>query len=916
LLLACNRNRFGSASKNEPKTGLAFDDNYYPTKEQLMAYYNIDQKLIDTMTIAKTLNGNLVSPIDITNVTHNLFFSLSNWKGQYFCESSIEDFKKKYKILDGLQDGIEFKPIIKVSKNRELYQQYYKNILIENTIFDINREDKKISWIELSFAKNIDFDYRKIKSEEKVKKEILKWFKKNNIKLISELPFSSLTDSFFKEVLFAYDKETYKSFYFKSLLIRNKLKYLSHIDFNNVEHADPIYITGKEFQFKAQELRPIYEFEIHIFVNEKIVTCNLYVDAISMEIYRAKKNRNRTQSTSCNTSQNNTSFSKSFFAQTEAYGHKSINTSYYKRFFETEITVTDSTIKNGKLIHYYCPTYDTPCNSASKRDSVISIETTTTGDIDGNGTIDTAIKYTCKCCTLLNSATPPACIGFIESSGFGQFTYTYGTKIDTACLYTKDKVLLYDNDNKIIVYDDIYHNVHDTISKIFNKDELCDYDIDKVTQLFWAVQSTINFYKETPALSNIDNTYRIYANNPGGNHGFAGYAAAQYIEGGSGLGSALPGEGALHFKSSEFSYKTAAHEVTHSVIDMGYGAGIIDEGLASTMGLLLSLQNGYESNSSSFMNFYINHYGGESYPIYGSNAYNSFSTDHQKGSVITHFLGNLSLGASGVLPPECPTSGFTRNYCVKALGFETAKLIFMSWFMLKVPSMHSVYSLDIMRASMLSTLIDGSFEKMQVMNAWHSVGVGAPYTGVLNFNDVTFSSTTMEHIKNRNPIVLNNCKTTTGAKLHVSSSAKVTDINCDWSLNSLVILDTGYVSCEESFERMAKPADSVIAILPEVNANYVKPKNEITSVDSSKISLRIDSTSSYINVYPNPTTNSVFIQSNVPLDTPVVYNINGSRFTVPNSQLGAGVYSMDLSQLAAGVYIVRVGEYTAKVVKQ
>ena len=94
-----------------------------------------------------------------------------------------------------------------------------------------------------------------------------------------------------------------------------------------------------------------------------------------------------------------------------------------------------------------------------------------------------------------------------------------------------------------------------------------------------------------------------------------------------------------------------------------------------------------------------------------------------------------------------------------------------------------------------------------------------------------------------------------------------------------------------------------------ITVNSANLYNTGTIVGTNYIGINIDSLGqgmqdnklAYLNLYPNPTSNSLQIQSNETLDIHV-YNVQGKLFETFNLQ--RGINSIDVSKLSKGIYIV------------
>mgnify|MGYP001596565209 CR=1 FL=1 len=151
---------------------------------------------------------------------------------------------------------------------------------------------------------------------------------------------------------------------------------------------------------------------------------------------------------------------------------------------------------------------------------------------------------------------------------------------------------------------------------------------------------------------------------------------------------------------------------------------------------------------------------------YGSILWNSMGDIHQRAGVQNKFFYLLCEGGNG-------TNDIGNDYCVEGLGVIKGRGLAYHTL---VSYLSSNATFNDARTAWINATISyygqNSFEVQQVMNAWHAVGVGLPFTGTTIYNNLIVSNT--QNISHNNDILFNNLQVTPSGNLTVTSSTKIT----------------------------------------------------------------------------------------------------------------------------------------------
>jgi hypothetical protein len=99
----------------------------------------------------------------------------------------------------------------------------------------------------------------------------------------------------------------------------------------------------------------------------------------------------------------------------------------------------------------------------------------------------------------------------------------------------------------------------------------------------------------------------------------------------------------------------------------------------------------------------------------------------------------------------------------------------------------------------------------------------------------------------------------------------------------------------------------------DINNNQKKGRITIASTNTLTTSIKENSITNSVRVFPNPTTDVLKVN---------VFNKENVRIVTQTGQLvietdvEAGTADIDVSQLASGIYFVRIGSYTTRIIKQ
>ena len=99
----------------------------------------------------------------------------------------------------------------------------------------------------------------------------------------------------------------------------------------------------------------------------------------------------------------------------------------------------------------------------------------------------------------------------------------------------------------------------------------------------------------------------------------------------------------------------------------------------------------------------------------------------------------------------------------------------------------------------------------------------------------------------------------------------------------------------------------------DINFQQVKGRITIASTNTLTAGIKDNSVTSFVKVFPNPTTD--VLKVNV-LNKENVSIVTQTGQSVIETNIEAGTTDIDVSQLASGIYFVRVGNYITRIIKQ